>query len=153
MIGRLRAFDTLWDAEYSRCSEVLKYPLLFVCRHSVELWLKAALSSISQAEPDPKHGLACLWSRLMDAWADDTGNRPDSVDGTDGVFASEAQRLIRTLDDHDSKSDRFRYPVKKSFESYPSTVVDLDELNRAHSWITAFCDAVCTQMEFERGVS
>ena len=145
-----RAFDVLWDAEYSRWSGVLNYPLLFVCRHSIELWLKTALSSVSQAEPDVRHGLADLWSRLMDAWADHTGNRPDSVDDIDGVFARETQRLIRTLDDHDSKGDRFRYPVKKSFESYPSTVVDLDELYRAHAFITGFCDAVCTQMEVER---
>ena len=60
------------------------------------------------------------------------------------------QRLVRTLDDHDSKGDRFRYPVTNSFESYASTALDLEELYRAHSEITGFCDALDTQMDVER---
>ena len=145
-----RAFDSLWDAAYSRPSEVLNYPLLFICWHSIELWLKTALSSVLQADPVANHDLPDLWSRLMDAWADHTRSHPDCMDGLDGAFAGSVQHLIRALGDHDSKGDRFRYPVTKRFESYASTVADLEELYRAHSRITSFCDAVDTQMKVER---
>ncbi|MCY4394824.1 MAG: hypothetical protein OXC10_06795 [Rhodospirillaceae bacterium] len=145
-----RAFDPLWDAAYSRPSEVLNYPLLFVCRHSIELWLKAAQSSVTREHPRGGHGLQDLWSKLMDALDRHYGNRPDQIDGIDGVFARKARQAIKMLDNHDKVGDRFRYPVKKKFESYASTTADLDELYRAHAIITAYCDAVCTQIEVER---
>ena len=145
-----RAFDPLWDAAYSRPSEVLNYPLLFVCRHSIELWLKAALSSVLQADPPNGHGLHALWSELMEALACHYGNLPDHEDGINGVFTREARQLIEVLDAHDNKGDRFRYPVTRKFESYASTTADLEELYRTHAFITAYCDAVCTQMEVER---
>lgn len=145
-----RAFEILWDAAYARQSDVFNYPLLFVCRHSIELWLKVAISSVLQADPPPGHELSVLWSKLMDALADHVGSRPYRMDGSDGVFADSVQRLIRTLDAHDNKGDRFRYPVAKSSETYASTRTDLEELYRAHSTITSFCDAVHTQKELER---
>ena len=145
------AFEILWDAAYARQSDAVNYPLLLVCRHSIELWLKVAISSVLQADPPLGHGLSELWSKLMDALADHNGSRLDRMDGSDdGIFAGSVQCLIRTLDAHDVKGDRFRYPVAKSFETYPSTQADLEELYRAHSIITCFCDAVETQMDVER---
>ena len=156
-----RAFGLLWDAGYSSIPRIpnpnpnyysggsLNYPLLFVCRHSIELWLKAALSSVPQMDqtnPATIHGLSRLWSGLMDALAHHTGDRPDLMDGD---LAGKVQNLIRMLDAHDSKGDRFRYPTKKNSESYAPTASDLEELYRVHAFITGFCDAVCTQMEVE----
>ena len=147
-----KAFEILWDAAYARQSGVFNYPLLLVCRHSIELWLKVAISSVLQADPPPGHGLGVLWSKLMDGLADHAGSRPDHMDSINGIYAGSVQRLIRALDDHDIKGDRFRYPAAKSFKTYATTETDLEELYRAHSMITGFCDAVHTQMEVERDV-
>ena len=141
-----RAFDVLWDAAYARFPLRLDYyPLLFVGRLSIELWLKAAIAAVTQAEPRPGHQLSALWSELVtklsdadrDAWID--GGYPELVEGAIQVLAS-----------HDEKGDRFRYPTAIGGDSYPATEVDLEELYRAHTLITGFCDAVLTQSEVER---
>ena len=44
-----RAFESLWDACFDetrrRWRSDLLYPLLFVCTHSIELWLKTAVAA------------------------------------------------------------------------------------------------------------
>lgn len=104
-----RAFDTLWDAARARPSAALDYPLLFVCRHSIELWLKSALSSVPHGKPTVGHGLRSLWSKLMEALTSHTGSCPDHMDGIDGDFANRAHQLIAMIDTHDNTGDRFRY--------------------------------------------
>ena len=144
--GYKRAFDVLWDAAYARWSRALDYPLLFICRQSIELWLKAAISTVLQSHPPAGHELSALWSRLIEALAEHTDH------STDGAYPESVEVLIQVLDAHDKKGDRFRYPIGRNRESYLSTVADLEELYRAYSLITGFCDAVHTQLEVERDV-
>lgn len=73
----------------------------------------------------------------------------------DGVFPKYVNVLVRDLDVHDKKGTRFRYPNGGNRASYPRAVTDLEELYKAYSLITVFCDAVCTQIEVvqEWGIS
>ena len=142
-LGYSRAFDVLWDAAYARWSATLEYPLLFACRHSIELWLKAALSTQDEDKVSG-HGLARLWQRLMHKVYD---SPPDAVGD---MYAKAVLPLVTALDEHDgAKGDRFRYPTDRRFEPYLSSEADLEDLCRAHSLITGYCDAVCTQAREE----
>ena len=140
-----RAFDQLWDAAYARNSTgVLDYPVLFIARHSIELWLKAAIWSVTESVPPKGHGLDALWTDLIDALS-------NHISGPlDDMYSSAVRDVIRILDSHDGKGDRFRYPTAGNSKTYPSSSVDLEELYRAHYLITSFCDAVDTQMTVER---
>ena len=140
------AFEVLWDAAHARRSREIDYPLLFVCRQSIELWLKAAIATVSESHPPTGHGLGELWSELIEVLGEHTGH------STDGAYPEYVEFLIQVLDAHDNKGDRFRYPIARNRSSYLSTVADLDKLYRAYSLITGFCDAVHTQMEVEREV-
>ena len=150
-----RAFDVLWDAAYGYAPALRLdyYPLLFVCRQSIELWLKAAISAVNQAKPPAHHKLSELWSGLGAAWSEHT-TRPGwgepSDHSPDSAYAKSVKGLIQILDEHDEKGDRFRYPTAKGGDTYPGTDVDLDGLYRAHELITGFCDAVLTQVEVDR---
>ena len=141
-----RAFEVLWDAAYARQSGVFDNPLLFVCRQSIELWLKAAIEVISGSTPPIGHELGKLWQELIEASA-------EFVDlSLDGMYPKYVEVLIQVLDVHDKKGTRFRYPIGRNRVSYPSTVADLEELYQAYLHIALFCDAVCTQIEVEREV-
>ena len=99
-----RAFAVLWDVAHARWSPTLQYPLLFACRHSIELWLKAALSALEDDEV-LGHGLAGLWTRLMGKLYD---RPPEAVED---VYAKAVLPLVVALDEHDgARGDRFRYP-------------------------------------------
>ena len=149
------AFDVLWDAAYADASPRKNdcFPLLFVCRQSIELWLKAAISAVEQAKPPVHHKLGGLWSRLGAAWSEHTDhpawNEPNDR-SPDSAYAESVMDLIQILGAHDEKGDRFRYPTAKGGNLYPETDVDLDGLYRAHELITGFCDGVLTQVEVER---
>ena len=139
------AFESLWDVAYARRrGGVLDHPILFLCRHSVELWLKAALESVRQQPPPASHGLGALCSNLMDALTEHNGCQLDDR------YSDSVRRLTCALDAHDAKADRFRYPLAPTLDPYKNSSVDLDDLYRAHHLITGFCDAVCSQMELER---
>ena len=142
-----RAFEGLWDASTAGLPMPLdRYPLLFVCRQSTELWLKAAISAIRQANPPPGHKLSTLWSELKRALSEDI----DRGDWTGGAYPDFVEDVIQILDAHDEKGDRFRYPTDSRGGAYLSTEVDWDELYRAHELITGFCDSVITQVEVEQ---
>ena len=138
-----RAFDSLWDAAYARRSGT-DYPLLFICRQSIELWLKVAISTLDPPEPPKCHDLSFLWLRLVTVLAERTGH------STGVAYPESVNELIQVLDEHDKRGDRFRYPIAGDQKPFSSTVADLDELYRAHELITGFCDAVHTQLEVER---
>ena len=140
------SFKVLWDAAYARRSGVFDYPLLFICRHSIELWLKLALSAVSGTAPPSGHQLKPLWRSLAIALGEETGMPVDDA------FAASVRELIEILDEHDDKGDRFRYPVTSGSKPYPSTHADLDDLFRAHCIVTTYCDAVFTEMEVEQDV-
>ena len=140
-----RAFEVLWDAAYARRSTgILDYPVLFIARHSIELWLKAAIQSVTQSDPPEGHGLHDLWTKLMEVLENHMGSPLDDF------YSGSVREMISALDSHDGKGDRFRYPTARDCTTYPSSRVDLEELYRAHELITGFCDAVDSQMTVER---
>lgn len=142
-----QAFDSLWDAAFVRQSGTLDYPLLFICRQSIELWLKAAISTVLQSDPPPRHELSTLWAELMTALRERTDH------SNEGPYPDTIEAMIQTLDAHDPKGDRFRYPIGRGSVPFLSTVANLDELYLAHELITGFCDAVRTQLEVEHELS
>lgn len=140
-----RAFESLWDAcrdeTLRRGHSNLLYPLLFVCRQSIELWLKAALSAFSPDGPLPTgHDLRRLWQDLVAALNE--GGQP-----ADDDFTASVDRLLNTLDLHDARGDRFRYPTSLDASAYPESDADLEGLYSAHYKITTYCDAVHTMVE------
>lgn len=133
------AFEVLWDAAYERWpSQILHYPLLYTCRHSAELWIKAALFAVLERPPAPHHDLACLWSYMVAAWEQRSGATVDDA------YTQLASRHISVLAALDAKSDVFRYPVPIGAGTYESSYAELEELCRSHSLITGYCDAMCT---------
>ncbi|MDE0372301.1 MAG: hypothetical protein OXI73_07140 [Rhodospirillales bacterium] len=140
-----RAFEVLWDAAYARGSSgIFDYPVLFIARHSIELWLKVAIQSVTLSDPPEGHGLHYLWTKLMEALENHMGSPLDDF------YSGSVREMISALDSHDGKGDRFRYPAARNCKTYMSSMVDLEELYRAHELITGFCDAVETQMTVER---
>ena len=135
--GYEQAFDAMWDAAYARPNKVLQPALLFICRQSIELSLKAGISALSGKPPPLGHKLKQLWSAFTDAL--EKLGQP-----TSDTYSASARILISILDQHDPLGDRFRYPDSTKSGVYLSTVIDLEELYRAHHRVTTYCDAVCT---------
>ena len=147
-----RAFESLWDACFDetlrRRHSNLLYPLLFVFRQSIELWLKTALARLPPDGPLPTgHDLRRLWKEMLAALEE--AGLP-----TDDDFTASVDDLLETLDVHDARGDRFRYPTSLDASAYPESEADLEELFRAHYKITTYCDAVHTMAEeYERFLS
>ena len=130
-----QAVDVMWDATYARPNTVLHPPLLFLCRQSIELSIKAGISKLSGERPPRGHNLQSLWSDLLKALK--KLGQP-----TNDAFSESVGWLINLLDQHDQIGDRFRYPDSKQSGAYPSTVVDLEKLYRAHWRVMVYCYAV-----------
>ena len=139
-----RAFEVLWDAAWAG-RNALEYPMLFAWRHSMELWLKAAIEAVSpEMKPPAGHGLKVLWRKLMEALYDVP---PAAVED---VFTKVVLPVVDAIDAHDVQGDRFRYPSDRQWRAYPSTEAALEELYRAHWRVVGYCDAVVTEMAARR---
>ena len=134
-----RAFECLWDKCYEETKlhreSNLTFPLLFICRQSVELWLKTALAASTVEVPPLGHNLRRLWDALI---------RQLEIEAlpTNDPFTTSVTTLLNTLDAHDDRGDRFRYPESKDAIPYPLSSANLDDLFRAHYLITTYCEAV-----------
>ena len=139
-----RAFEALWDAVLAG-RHVLEYPMLFTWRHSMELWLKAALEAATAgAKPPPEHELQRLWEHLMEALHEVT---PGPVED---VFARAVWPVVEMIDAHDVRGDRFRYPSDRRGRAYRSTGGNWEEVYLAHRLVVWYCDAVVTETD-QRG--
>ena len=135
-----RAFEALWDEVWSG-QEELEYPMLFVWRHSMELWLKVAVAAASLgAKQLTGHKLKDLWEELMGVLYDVP---PTSVEDE---FAKVVWPVVDSIHEHDGSGDRFRYPASSTSAPYRSTEADWDEVFRAHWLVVGYCDAVVTEM-------
>lgn len=134
-----RAFKCLWDKCYEETrlhrEGNLIFPLLFICRQSVELWLKTALAASTVDVPPLGHSLQRLWNVLIQQL--EIEDLP-----TNDPFTTSVATLLNTLDAHDDRGDRFRYPASRDAIPYPSSNANLDDLFRAHYLITTYCEAV-----------
>jgi hypothetical protein len=130
-----RAFEVLWDAAFERRhNPILAPPLLLVCRHSAELAIKAALDELG-TELTNIHDLEQLWKRLLSTLS-------DAGFSTDDEYSNSVSEIISILHGHDPKGDRFRYPTSTAGEVFPSTIVEFEELFRAHWRLTLYCEAI-----------
>ena len=117
------AFKALWNtalAETKRHGRSPQLsPFLFLCRQSIELWLKAALDAFEPSEPPPEgHDLEHLWQMLLAAL--DNASQP-----TDDSFTASVGLALETIGVHDARGDRFRYPTARNASPYPETAADL----------------------------
>lgn len=96
-------------------ADYICFPVLFLYRHSVELYLKALLLDLGELFDDDEetpgqHDLIPLWQRFREGHLDyDCTQESPWLDRTGD--------LIAELDSIDQKSFSFRYPVAKDGES------------------------------------
>jgi hypothetical protein len=103
------------DGVQATASDRLVYPLIFLCRHSIELRLKELIEEgnrcLGTSEKSTGHHLMSLWASgrriILTAWP---GHQVAGLDATDAVIAQFHQVDIR--------SDSFRYP--RSLDGKPS---------------------------------
>lgn len=109
-------------------------PVLFLYRHAVELQLKAVIMAGSRAlratTPDPPttksigtHDLGDLW-RIVERVEDVYGwewEWADATESREGFSSS-----LETLNEFDSGSFAFRYPVSKKGEAYFATPIKVN---------------------------
>lgn len=87
--------------------------ILHLCRHSVELFLKGAISSATNGQPPKTHHLAKLVKEYEFVLPDpqfrfEVPFGIEAADAQDHLFAEVADRLHKTLD------QRYRYPTDQS---------------------------------------
>ncbi len=115
--------------------------MLFVSRHSMELWLKVAISAASRGAKQPTgHKLMDLWEELMGVLYEVP---PPSVQD---AFAKVVCPVVDSIHQHDAAGDRFRYTTNSTSAPYRSTEADWDEVFRAHWLVVGYCDAIVTEM-------
>jgi hypothetical protein len=96
---------------------VLIYPILFCCRHALEMTMKGLLESYGHhfgvPAPGPSHNLWRLWEscKAIFAQIDNENAAADTLI---------VEKLIKQFHDLDARAEAFRYPVKKD-----GTLIDL----------------------------
>ena len=131
---------------WPRC-DYLRLPVLYLCRHSIELTIKDAIAFVSvRSSLAPKldgHELFDLWRHFQNQIT----NAGYSVDDE---YAALCTKLVKHLHDSDSDGERFRHPSSKSGNPFGVTRVELEGLYRAHWNICTYCEG--TMAMFEEGI-
>ena len=123
-LGRLTAFLTEYLFRFSAAVDDIALNVVFLQRHRVEVGLKLVLER-SYAEVPITHDISALALRALDAVGATTHSQLVAK-------LSEANELIKLMDNADPKSMAYRYPVDT--ENQPATrapYVDLRELETA----------------------
>jgi hypothetical protein len=132
------AFDKLAAQELEGWAgrSQLAEPLFFLCRHSIELSIKAAIREYS--EPQRRiaegHSLIQLWRELITLI-----DNADLGDGSDD-WTVYCEKLIKHIHDADPDGERFRYPSDKGGQVFELTRFELEGLAVAHWHIGMYCD-------------
>jgi hypothetical protein len=134
-----------------RHNDLLKAPLFYLGRHSIELHLKYAIEQFAEytgeAGRDTGHDLLALWSELRRQI--ELANI--SSDGDD--WGLHVDRLIRHIHAIDPKGDSFRYPHNISGKLFNYTRVEFEGLVKAHQHITGYCGASIDVLSTHRDYS
>lgn len=124
--------------------EYLRIPVLYLCRHSMELSLKAAIDECSRhtfaGSILEGHNLHVLWKELLKQIA-----RGGFL--VDDEWTQHCERLIAHIHQFDPSGERFRYPANKSGSPFDLTQVQFGELLKAHWHIVNYCDAVISMFD------
>lgn len=124
--------------------DYLHVPLVFLCRHSIELALKHAIVFVSRhTDREPKtggHDLNKLWMEL---------SKQVSLTGfdQDDDWSSYCRSLIEHFQTIDRRADRFRYPSDLAGNPFAPDEVDLEMLGKLHWHISRYCDATVSMID------
>lgn len=136
-----RAFEELAQAARAHWHNgILRAPLFFLARHSIELHLKAAIKEFeSYTGEDIKecgHNIWELWRELQRLQFDVAG-----LPGEGDTWGKHVDKLISHIHAIDPTGEAFRYPENKSGRKFEYTRVELDGLVKAHHHVTSYCGA------------
>lgn len=124
--------------------DYLHVPIVHLCRHSIELWLKHAILFISRLTGSPAktggHNLTILWRELEKQVV--AAGFP-----TDDDWSNYCKKLIDIFQNSDLRADRFRYPSDLTGNPYPPDEVDLDIVGKTHWHVVGYCEAVVSMIE------
>jgi hypothetical protein len=116
------------------------YAALFCYRQSIELFIKRLIDEFGDCRPDNTHSLRTLFNQLMQIFGD--RGREETL----GLGAAKA--LILEMDEADSRSDGFRFPVNprgQPFE-FGDQGIDLANLEEVMAGLSNFFE--CAYLDF-----
>jgi hypothetical protein len=98
------------------------YPLVFLARHCIELRLKSICRIMCIDDPNvmKKHSLLSLWHLIDKAYS-----------GIKEEQYHNAARLIEELNNKDTKSDTFRYPIDKN--NNPTRIAEFIDIDNFYN--------------------
>jgi hypothetical protein len=112
-------------AEANGYADYEGYPILYLYRHSLELFLKAAVAvgfyvralhgqEVSEKDLFTQHGLSRLFDPFCEALkAADYELTPDTLEGSGLSSFDDLKSLLADLDELDPASQAFRYPLRR----------------------------------------
>lgn len=114
----------------------LQEPVFFLCRHSIELGIKAAIEGISPGTQDLRgHDIKKLW-RELHLVMENLG-----MPAEDG-WTKRCHLQIDHINEYDPNGEHFRYPYNTEGKPFDYTEVELVGLIRAHASVSIYCEAV-----------
>ena len=122
----------------------LTLPLLYLCRHTLELDIKNAIIIYSQSAGVPPdiqgHSLLRLWNELM---------RQIELAGfgTSDEWTVHCSKLVDHIHRIDPDGERFRYPSSISGTEFDQTSVDIMSLAVAQWHIGMLCDGMIGMLD------
>jgi hypothetical protein len=136
-----RAFEELTSAARAHWHNgILRAPLFYLARHSIELHLKSAIEDFANYTgediKDCGHNLLDLWRELQRLQFDVAG-----LPGKGDEWGTHVEKLINHIHAIDPTGEAFRYPENRAGKKFDYTRVELDGLVKAHHHITSYCSA------------
>lgn len=114
------------------------YPIMFLCRHSIELRLKSLIWSLTGNKPENKHELEHLWQKFDSAYNGEKTNEQYAV----------CQSLIVELHNYDKKSDTFRYHIHNNGTgTAQSDFLDIDQFYSTFLKVNRFLEGIECEVE------
>ncbi len=124
--------------------EYLRLPVLYLCRHSIELSIKAAIEDCAgytgKRYEVEGHNLHSLWNELLSQVR--YGGFP-----TEDEWTEHCAKLVSHIHSFDPTGERFRYPSSKTGLPFELTQVEFGELLKAHWHIKSYCEAVISMFD------
>lgn len=142
-----RGFEMFWDVASAYHNDLFLHPLLALWRQSVELSLKAAITSIAgDIGGKPSHNLETLFGQLLTA-------REELGYLDDDELTDRVKGMVALVQSFDPEADRFRYPTSRTGQAFEGIAVDFDELYKAHWIIVTYCEGAAIEVEETRNLS
>jgi hypothetical protein len=114
-------------------------PMVYLARHSMELYLKWAIREYQEflgdySEKSDHHNLMKLWNSLTKLLT--AAGAP-----TDTEYSKHCLKLLNHINQIDPDGEQFRYPHKKDGEAFELAKVNLEELVKAHWHVSGSAEA------------